>query len=1031
MKKLSLFLIVTLIMTIVPFSVYATEHNAYAGMRGIDRDYCSVSATEKGDSLHSMSLGNGAYVLYKNVNFGENGAFRANVKINALLDTSAYMGGNMEMRLDERFGKTIAYFKTDSTVAKEHSYDLDETITGVHDVYLVCMNKAIQISGVSFEEYAENGKEYAMYDEPDYLKDIQNTGKKNLIYTMIELGLIEPFMPDEYNLNIGISRGDYAVTIAKILGYESTLNGTTDFEDVDPSSDYAGAVAYLKQNGVIFGQDNGSFVPDDYITVTEALTMAVRALGYESVVTAQGKGYPLGYLSMADRLKLAKGLVSDNKLTRGDLVTLVNNILNSKYLETIGVSGNTEAKEQIKGILSKTCNIYKGEGLVRANSFTTLAAPVQSFKNGMVRIDDEIFYTGDTYAASLIGYDVNYYYKEENDIKTLLSVSPVDNLNVITADTGLGDEVTMLTETTFSFYDSEADKEKNETIEKSTHILYNGKAIDVSLSKLLESENFKGRVRLVESSEPTLIIEEYISVWAKTVQRGQYKVFDGLTETSMILDPDENDVALFYKGKAVTFSFLNNQSVLMVYQSKNKSGKKLIRVEISNMAKEGTITSVSDEVISIDGEDYIKSMQASQSFKPGIKSRFLLNDNDEIVAYSQSVSTDNMRVGVLTGFDFDTGLNHVVQLQIFEDNNEFGVYNCAEKVTIDGIRIKDANAVLNGNKGFAGLANMQVKNTLIRYRTDDAGEIELIDTFVKSAGGPDDTFTRLTEAGAAFRFNGTSKLFTTKKGDYAIAPYADPPELFGFKKANDNSTLFYGSKLTDYMSASYAWNSESMTGEVYCLDTDRPFVSHVLWQDAGGGTKWGFPFVVSEKSVIMVGDEVAISVRGYRNTGAICNFYIKQEDYNKNEPNMINVRKILEHVQPGDALRMVAADDGEISNCEILFLSNGAETSKGGISVTTNKNNGLGEINSVSRLRATIFGEVTALFDDFAQIKYAPDMYEYVKVTNCMRYNYRKGKPIVENNLTSDELSVGDKVLYLAVDYQPRVLCIYEHPDFE
>ncbi|MBR6728953.1 MAG: hypothetical protein IKL80_02235, partial [Clostridia bacterium] len=625
-----------------------------------------------------------------------------------------------------------------------------------------------------------------------------------------------------------------------------------------------------------------------------------------------------------------------------------------------------------------------------------------------------------------------YYYKEDGEEKTLVSVSPTKNLRVTTAVTADGDEVSELSENQFNFYDAAEDENVSNKLDNKVHIIYNGKAIDNALDKLLESGSFSGRVRFIESSEPTLVIEEYVSVWAKTVQGSRNKIFDGLTETNMIFDADKEDIALFYKGVPILFSTLANNSVLTVYESKNQTGDKLIRINVSTAVEEGTVTAIEADRIYIDDYAYLKSKQATQDFWPGMQGYFLLNDCGEVVAYSEAVLAGEYRVGALTNFMIDTGINKVAKLQIFEDTNAFGEYDCAETVTIDGLKLKNADTIINGSAEFAGLANMSVQNTLIRYRANDSGQITMIDTHVTLGGGAEDTFTRLTGADAKFRFNGTSQLFTqAASGEYAIAPYKGTPALFGFKTAGDANTLFYGAKLTDYRSGSYAWNSESMTGEVYCLDKENPFVSHVIWQGAGGGTNWGYPFIVSEKSTIAINGETAVSIRGYRNNEA-CSFYIYSEEYKSNEPEMVNVRKILDYIQPGDALRVVASNEGEMKNCELMFLANGASVSPGGIAVKPNKDNGYGGLEAVSRLRATLFGEVVAVLDGFVQIEFAPDTYEYVKTTaGCMRYDYRNGKPVVENGLSIGEISIGDKVLYMAVDYQPRVLCIYEHPELD
>lgn len=59
-----------------------------------------------------------------------------------------------------------------------------------------------------------------------------------------------------------------------------------DFPDVDESASYANAVDTVSGLGVIVGDDNGLFNPDNNVTRAEFTTMVVRALGEEAAATA-------------------------------------------------------------------------------------------------------------------------------------------------------------------------------------------------------------------------------------------------------------------------------------------------------------------------------------------------------------------------------------------------------------------------------------------------------------------------------------------------------------------------------------------------------------------------------------------------------------------------------------------------------------------------------------------------------------------------------------------------------------------------
>jgi hypothetical protein len=84
---------------------------------------------------------------------------------------------------------------------------------------------------------------------------------------------------------------------------DGTLN-SSEFTDLEGTAadNYLGAISYVNQKGVIEGYGDGRFGPENPITYQDALTMTVRALGY------QGLAYPWGYIEKAVNLGLTAGI---------------------------------------------------------------------------------------------------------------------------------------------------------------------------------------------------------------------------------------------------------------------------------------------------------------------------------------------------------------------------------------------------------------------------------------------------------------------------------------------------------------------------------------------------------------------------------------------------------------------------------------------------------------------------------------------------------------------------------------------------
>ena len=65
-------------------------------------------------------------------------------------------------------------------------------------------------------------------------------------------------------------------------------NGKTAFPDV-PSDHWAtGAISVAHQQGMVVGDDVGTYRPDDPVLLQEAVAIIVRAMGYEPAATDKG-----------------------------------------------------------------------------------------------------------------------------------------------------------------------------------------------------------------------------------------------------------------------------------------------------------------------------------------------------------------------------------------------------------------------------------------------------------------------------------------------------------------------------------------------------------------------------------------------------------------------------------------------------------------------------------------------------------------------------------------------------------------------
>ena len=129
----------------------------------------------------------------------------------------------------------------------------------------------------------------------------------------VDLGLFKGYEDGTFKPEGEITRAEFAAIVVRLLGQEAQAAGakaSTQFVDVPADHWAAGYVNIAVQAGVINGYGDGNFGPEDPVEYQDAITMMVRALGYEPAIGSAG--YPTGYLTKAGELGLTTGVNGSN-----------------------------------------------------------------------------------------------------------------------------------------------------------------------------------------------------------------------------------------------------------------------------------------------------------------------------------------------------------------------------------------------------------------------------------------------------------------------------------------------------------------------------------------------------------------------------------------------------------------------------------------------------------------------------------------------------------------------------------------------
>lgn len=167
-----------------------------------------------------------------------------------------------------------------------------------------------------------------------------------------KLGVLQSygiFQGDEngnLNLDSKITRAEFCKVILSALGYSKdeltkSIN-TADFSDVD-NTHWAYLYIYgARQIDLINGDENGCFLPEDDITKTDVLKMAVTALGYKPMAEKEG-GYPNGYVTVAQKTGLIKNTAAlDEPALRKEVADIIYTALDVPIMQVTGFGEEVE-----------------------------------------------------------------------------------------------------------------------------------------------------------------------------------------------------------------------------------------------------------------------------------------------------------------------------------------------------------------------------------------------------------------------------------------------------------------------------------------------------------------------------------------------------------------------------------------------------------------------------------------------------------------------------------------------------------------
>lgn len=541
-----------------------------------------------------------------------------------------------------------------------------------------------------------------------------------------------------------IIRSEMAKVAVYSVGLEDVAinsNGSTRFPDVPADHWATGAINVADQQAMVIGDDDGRFRPDDPVTLQEAATIVVRALGYEPAAADKG-GYPAGYMYIASSKQLLRGIdgATAEPATRGDIAQLIFNALTVNLMEQVTYGTDIKYEVVDKTLLYDKLNVEKGYGQITGTGETTLTGGSTTSED-RIQIDNKIFLEGESEARNLLGYNVLYYARidKTTDEKTLIDVRPQSNKNKSVA-VPAKDIVSVTGDAnatkTFEYWANDTDRNtKTAQIAGDAVYIYNGKYKEGVTNEQMKPSS--GNVILLDSNTngiyDIVFVNHFTNIVVDTVSTVTGRITDKYLNGSLVLDKDNAEImfTLTKDGHSINIADLKEWNVISYTISDDKQ---LIKAYVSDASVNGTITEATDKGYRIGSSTDLYKKAPSYPNDINLRDRgtFYLDIEGNIAAVDENatVATEAaQKYAYLVDAAMNDGFETTGQFKIYTSSGETSVLTSTERMRLNKSYSMKASEVI-----AALQASGSITPQLIIYETNSSGEITAIETATDGTG---------------------------------------------------------------------------------------------------------------------------------------------------------------------------------------------------------------------------------------------------------------------------------------------------------
>lgn len=609
--------------------------------------------------------------------------------------------------------------------------------------------------------------------------DVAETSSYNTaIKVGTDLNLLKGYEDGTFQPEGEITRAEFAAIVVRLKGQESQAEGAksaTNFTDVPADHWASGYINIATQAGIINGYGDGKFGPEDLVEYQDAITMVVRALGYEPAIGSAG--YPTGYLTQAGSLGLTTGVNGTNgvAINRGAVAQIAFNALDvalmtqsgygtfTQYVINDGYSSTNGTTNVKKTLLSENHSIVKVQGIIKSSSDTDSASTTATDKvyvdvtNALYNkfgINDRNMEVGTSDALNYVGKKCIIFieYNEFEDVCTIKSLYETATTDTLTVDLADVEDYTPATNAASGElkYSSSSDRTTTVSIAEGAQVYYNGVSGATNIPSATDLLDMNGTIELAlldtqntDADYDTVYITAYNTFVVDTISKSASRVTSKITDGISRITYDESDgkvraSLVDANGAAMDWEDLNEYDVLIVKWAKT-SAKDIYEAQIVENKVTGTVTSKSgsldtkDFEVTIGGTSYEvanSAVESEASIKLGDEGTYYLDNNNKVVYIDKTSSRSNNYAYVVNyGAPGAGDLVDTYQLKLVTKDNALVIYDLKKKIRLDD----------DSNVDVSGIDFDEMVGKVITYKTDSSDNITAIDTAV--SGQDEDVFS--------------------------------------------------------------------------------------------------------------------------------------------------------------------------------------------------------------------------------------------------------------------------------------------------